>query len=236
MNKDFILRLTKYKRLLYKLKALGFERVFSNNLGDAIGVTPALVRKDFSNLSLSGNKRGGYHIDTLIEKLDKLLGRDRPQHVVVVGCGRIGTALMEYSGFNTDGITIVAGFDSDPENVKHSAGVPIYPLDKLEEFVAEHDVKVGVIAVPDTEASKVLDRMINAGIRGVLNFAPVELKCTRTDCPNSTTIHNVNIALELEHLFYQVNSEEAEEEEDYSKESSHSRDPARQGSKESDKE
>ncbi|MFO7848510.1 MAG: redox-sensing transcriptional repressor Rex [Spirochaetia bacterium] len=214
MNKDFILRLTKYKRLLYKLKALGFERVFSNNLGDAIGVTPALVRKDFSTLSLSGNKRGGYHIDTLIEKLDKLLGRDRPQHVIVVGCGRIGTALMEYSGFNTDGITIVAGFDTDPENVKHSAGVPIYHIDKMEEYVAEHDIKVGVIAVPDSEASKVLDRMIDAGIRGVLNFAPVELKCTRTDCPHSTTIHNVNIALELEHLFYQVNSEEADEEEE----------------------
>lgn len=213
MNKDFILRLTKYKRLLYKLKALGFERVFSNNLGDAIGVTPALVRKDFSNLNLPGNKRGGYQIDTLIEKLDKLLGRDRPQNVVVVGCGRIGTALMEYSGFNTDGITIVAGFDLTPENVENTAGVPIYHLDDLEDYVANNNIKVGVIAVPDTEASRVLDRMINAGIRGVLNFAPVELKCTRNDCPRSTTIHNVNIALELEHLFYQVNSPEADENE-----------------------
>jgi redox-sensing transcriptional repressor len=211
MNKEFILRLTKYKRLLYKLKALGFERVFSNNLGDAIGVTPALVRKDFSTLNLPGNKRGGYHIDTLIEKLDRLLGRDRPQNVIVVGCGRIGTALMEYSGFNSDGITIVAGFDISPDQVKHSAGVPIHHIDELEQYVAEHDIKVGVIAVPDTEASKVLDRMIDAGIRGILNFAPVELKCTRTDCPHGTTIHNVNIALELEHLFYQVNSEEAGE-------------------------
>ena len=214
MNKDFILRLTKYKRLLYKLKALGFERVFSNNLGDAIGVTPALVRKDFSTLNLPGNKRGGYNIDTLIEKLDKILGRDRPQHVVVVGCGRIGTALMEYSGFNTDGIEVVAGFDTHPENVHNTSGVPIYGMDKLDEYVREHDIKVGVIAVPDSEASKVLDRLIIAGIRGVLNFAPVELKCTRNDCPGSTTIHNVNIALELEHLFYQVNSEEAEEEEE----------------------
>jgi len=213
MNKDFILRLTKYKRLLYKLKALGFERVFSNNLGDAIGVTPALVRKDFSTLSLPGNKRGGYNVDTLIEKLDKILGRDRAQHVVVVGCGRIGTALMEYSGFNTDGIEIVAGFDAHPENVHNTSGVPIYGMDKLTEYVQENDTKVAIIAVPDSEASKVLDRLIDAGIRGILNFAPVELKCTRHDCPGSTTIHNVNIALELEHLFYQVNSQEAEEEE-----------------------
>ncbi|MGC9311064.1 MAG: redox-sensing transcriptional repressor Rex [Sediminispirochaetaceae bacterium] len=212
MNKDFILRLTKYKRLLYKLKALGFERVFSNNLGDAIGVTPALVRKDFSILNLPGNKRGGYNIDTLIEKLDKILGRDRQQQVVVIGCGRIGTALMEYSGFNADGIEIIAGFDIHPENVHSTSGVPIYPMEKLEDYIREKDILVAIIAVPDTEASKLMDRLIDAGIRGILNFAPVELKCTRSDCPVSTSIHNVNIALELEHLFYQVNSQEAEAE------------------------
>jgi redox-sensing transcriptional repressor len=215
MNKDFILRLTKYKRLLYKLKALGFERVFSNNLGDAIGVTPALVRKDFSTLNLPGNKRGGYNIDTLVSKLDKILGRDRPQQVVVVGCGRIGTALMEYSGFNADGIEIVAGFDIHPESVHTSSGIPIYSMDKIENFIKENDIQVGVIAVPDTEASKTMDRLIDAGIRGILNFAPVELKCSRSDCPVNTAIHNVNIALELEHLFYQVNSQNvAREEED----------------------
>lgn len=213
MNKDFILRLTKYKRLLYKLKALGFERVFSNNLGDAIGVTPALVRKDFSTLNLPGNKRGGYNIDTLVSKLDKILGRDRPQRVIVVGCGRIGSALMEYSGFNTDGIEVVAGFDIHPENVQSTSGIPIYSMDKIEEYIRENDIQVGVIAVPDTEASKIMDRLIDAGIRGILNFAPVELKCTRDDCPINTTIHNVNIALELEHLFYQINSQEILEQE-----------------------
>jgi len=120
---------------------------------------------------------------------------------------------MEYSGFNTDGIEIVAGFDVHPENVHNTSGVPIFGMNKLEDFVREHDIKVAIIAVPDSEASKVLDRLIVAGIRGILNFAPVELKCTRNDCPGSTTIHNVNIALELEHLFYQVNSNEAEAQE-----------------------
>lgn len=214
MNKDFILRLTKYKRLLYKLKALGFERVFSNNLGDAIGVTPALVRKDFSILSLQGNKRGGYNIDTLIRKLDKILGHDRTQHVIVVGCGRIGTALMEYSGFRTDSIEIIAGFDTHPEKVRTNSGIPILSLEKLEGFIREKSVLVAIITVPDTEASKTLDRLVGAGIRGVLNFAPVDLKCTRPDCPSNIVIQNVNIALELEHLFYQVNSQDAKIEED----------------------
>lgn len=214
MNKDIILRLTKYKRLLYKLKALGFERVFSNNLGDAIGVTPALVRKDFSTLNLPGNKRGGYNIDMLIERLDEILGRDRPQQVIVVGCGRIGTALMQYSGFTTDGIEIVAGFDARPEAVNTTSPIPIYSMDKLKEWVLENDIRVGVIAVPDTEASKVMDQMIDAGIRGILNFAPVELKCHHEECHHNCVIHNVNIALELEHLFYQVNAREAAEEDD----------------------
>ncbi|WP_020614055.1 redox-sensing transcriptional repressor Rex [Sediminispirochaeta bajacaliforniensis] len=214
MNKDIILRLTKYKRLLYKLKALGFERVFSNNLGDAIGVTPALVRKDFSTLNLPGNKRGGYNIDMLIERLDNLLGRDQPQHVIVVGCGRIGTALMQYSGFSTDGIEFVAGFDIRPEEVRPPSSIPVYGMETLEEFIREHHIRVGVIAVPDTEASKVLTQMVEAGIRGVLNFAPVELKCHNEECHSNCIIHNVNIALEIEHLFYQVNAKEAGEEED----------------------
>jgi redox-sensing transcriptional repressor len=214
MNKDIILRLTKYKRLLYKLKALGFERVFSNNLGDAIGVTPALVRKDFSSLNLPGNKRGGYNIDMLIDRLDAILGRDQPQHVIVVGCGRIGTALMQYSGFTSDGIEIVAGFDNRPEEVSSSSPIPIYGMDKLASFIREHDIRVGVIAVPDTEASKVLGQMAEAGIKGVLNFAPVELKCHHEECNSICIIHNVNIALELEHLFYQVNAKEVAEEED----------------------
>jgi redox-sensing transcriptional repressor len=214
MNKDIILRLTKYKRLLYKLKALGFERVFSNNLGDAIGVTPALVRKDFSSLNLPGNKRGGYNIDMLIERLDAILGRDQSQHVIVVGCGRIGTALMQYSGFTTDGIEIVAGFDNRPEEVKTNSSIPIYGMDKLASFIKEHDIRVGVIAVPDTEASKVLGQMAEAGIKGVLNFAPVELKCHHEECNSICIIHNVNIALELEHLFYQVNAKEVAEEDD----------------------
>ncbi len=206
MNKDFILRLTKYKRLIHKLKALGFEKVFSNNLGDAIGVTPALVRKDFSILHLSGNKRGGYNIDMLVEEFDRILGGNTPQNVIIIGCGRIGTALMQYSGFSSDDLNIVAGFDQNPGKVDNPSNVPVYGMDKLQDYIRENNIKVGVIAVPDSEASRVLDMMVEAGIRGVLNFAPVELKCSKYQCDSDCVIQNVNIALELEHLFYQINT------------------------------
>ena len=210
MNKEFILRLTKYKRLIHKLKSLGFERVFSNNLGDAIGVTPALVRKDFSTLHLSGNKRGGYNIDMLVEEFDVILGRNTPQNVIIVGCGRIGQALMQYPGFVSDDIHVVAGFDKVPANIKIDVSIPILGMDKLKSFVTENNIKVGIITVPGDEASNVLDQMIDTGIRGVLNFAPVELKCQKYDCDYKCVIHNVNIGLELEHLFYQVSTQDSD--------------------------
>ncbi|MBN2510432.1 MAG: redox-sensing transcriptional repressor Rex [Spirochaetales bacterium] len=208
MNKELLLRLTKYKRLLHKLKALGLERVFSNNLGDAIGVAPALVRKDFSNLNLPGNKRGGYNIDDLIHRLDKVLGRDLPQRIIIAGCGKIGTALMKFEEFSREGISIVAGFDIMADHMENTSEIPIYHIDKMADFIREQEIQVGIIAVPDTAASAVFETMIKAGIKGILNFAAVELKCNASDpqdCATRCTIHNVNIGLEIEHIFYQVN-------------------------------
>ncbi len=206
MNKELIIRLSKYKRLLHKFKALGLERVFSNNLGDAIDVTPALVRKDFSMLELPGNKRGGYNIDEILERLNEQLGLDREKEVVIVGCGKIGTALLEYEGFLNEGIKVVAGFDIAPQKVHTERDIPVYDMESLPNFVRQNDIKVGVIAVPDTAASEVMEQMVDAGIRGILNFAPVDLKCPKRcandDCPVKCIVHNTNIGPEIENLFY----------------------------------
>lgn len=209
MNKELIFRLSKYKRLLLKFKALGLEKVFSNNLGDAIHVTPALVRKDFSMMNMPGNKRGGYSIDELLDRLDQELGKEPNKEVILVGCGRIGSALMQYKGFLRDGIRIVAGFDVDPRRINKDAEIPIYDISELQEFTKKNEIKVGIIAVPDAGATQVLELMIDAGIHGILNFAPVELKWTRkfdkNNQPIRCDIHNVNIGLEIENLFYMVN-------------------------------
>jgi redox-sensing transcriptional repressor len=203
MKKELILRLSKYKRLLHKLKALGLEKVYSNNLGDAIGVTPALVRKDFSLLKIPGHKRGGYQIDTVKDYLDKALGTNESKDVVIVGCGKIGRALIQYKEFGGEGLKIVAGFDLEPEKVSEDTEIPIFHTSKLTQFIKDNKIKIGVIAVPDAAASLTLDTMVSAGIRGILNFAPVELKNS-----GQCIIHNVNIGLELENLFYLVNMEE----------------------------
>lgn len=209
LNKALILRLARYLRVLQQLKSLGFVKVFSNNLGDAIGVTPAVVRKDLSTIQIPGNKRGGYHIDTLISELSRVLGKQDRHDVIVVGCGRIGGALLEYEAFEKEGIRVVAGFDVDRNKIDRDRTVPILPLAELESFVHEHGIEVAILAVPDDAATEVFDRMIRAGVRGYLNFTSVELKCAgkcdTDECPMQCTVQHINIGLEIENLFYLVN-------------------------------
>lgn len=200
-NKNCIIRLSRYKNALYRLRESGAVKVFSNNLADAIGVLPSQVRKDFSFVGISGNKRGGYQIDVLIGKLNSILGKDELQKVIVVGAGNIGTALMKYNGFEKEGIKILACFDIDPRKCRRSGKIPVLPLKELKDFVIAHKIKIGVIAVPDSAAQAALDIMIASGISGVLNFAPIALKPQR-----EAVINNVNLELELESVIYFVNA------------------------------
>ncbi len=208
LNQGIVLRLARYLRVLEQLKTLGFVKIFSNNLGDAIGVTPAVVRKDFSTLSISGNKRGGYNVDVLINEISSVLGKRAVQQVIVVGCGRIGSAMIAYRDFPKEGIQVAAGFDADPEKIDRDAEVPILPMSELTGFIRQHGIEVGVVAVPNSQATTVFDTMLNAGIRGFLNFAAVELKCAgkcdHDECPIQCTVHNMNIGLEIENLVYLV--------------------------------
>lgn len=205
VRKDFMLRLMKYKRVLIQLRSLGFERVFSNNLGDAIGISAALVRKDLARIEMQGNRRGGYGIDAMLERLNRLLGGKEAQEAILVGCGNLGQALLNHEAFYKEGIKLVAGFDLAPPH-SDIGGIPIYSMDKLDDFINTRQTKVALLTVPTAAAAEVRDRLLRAGIRGILNFAPMELKCTG-DC----VIHNVNIGLEIENLFFLVNSLEDRE-------------------------
>ena len=200
-NKNCIIRLSRYKNALYRLRALGFVKVFSDNLADAVGVLPSQVRKDFSLFGISGNKKGGYQIDQLIEKLNNILGKEQVQKVVVVGLGNIGTALMKYKGFEKEGLKIAACFDIDQSKFQREALIPVLPLEELKGFVGEHAIRIGVIAVPDIAAQTVFDEMLAAGIKGVLNFAPIRLRA-----PQDIVVNNVNVELELENVIYFVNA------------------------------
>ncbi len=198
-----ITRLSHYRRVIFKLKSLGFRRVFSDNLGDALGISSVQVRKDFSEFGLTGNKKGGYQIDEIIVDLDQILGKDLLRKVVVVGCGRMGKTLMGYSGFSGEGIKVVAGFDADPANINPESRIPIMDVLEMPAYIREENIQIAMLAVPEHAAPTAIEQLKNMGIKGILNFAPVQAHST----PNCE-IRNINIALELENMFYFVNTPE----------------------------
>lgn len=206
MNRKCIIRLSRYKNALKRLKALGFVKVFSGNLADATGVTSSQVRKDFSLFGITGNRRGGYQVDELVARIRDILGKNELHKVVIVGMGNIGTALLRYKGFQAGGIRVIAGFDIDPAKYDPEAEVPIYPMQDFPEFIHEHDVKIGILAVPDVAAHHISEIMVKGGIQGILNFAPIQLRAG-----GEVVVSNINLEVELENLIYFVNAQDKAE-------------------------
>jgi redox-sensing transcriptional repressor len=200
-NRSCIIRLSRYKNALNRLKSLNFVRVFSDNLADAAGVTAAQVRKDFSLFGIGGNRRGGYKVDELSDQLNRILGKNQLQEFVLVGAGHLGQALLHYPAFEKSGIRIAAGFDIDPMRFNGDGKVVVLPLEELVDFVRTRGITLAIIAVPDYAAQQVLELLVSAGIRGVLNFAPICLKA-----PSGCVVSNINLETELENLIYFVNA------------------------------
>ncbi len=200
-----LVRITRYYRALNKLRTIGLEKVFAHNLADAAGVSAAIVRKDFSQLNIYGQKRGGYDIVELSDVIGNILGKGDPENVIVIGCGRIGMALMHYSGFESDGINIIAGFDNNPAVVASQGSmIPVLPISKLDEFASQNKISAAIITVPEAAAQDTYSHLLECNIKGILNFSPVTLKPMPTANGNIPVVHNINIGLELEQMFYEI--------------------------------
>ena len=206
MEYDLIKRLSQYKKILVKLKTMGFVKVFSDNLSDSLGISASLVRKDFAACNLTGKRRGGYQVNELIEKLNVLLGKNTEQRVIVVGCGKLGSALINYKGFETEQIRIVAGFDTNPQRQNPEAAIPVFPLDRMESFIREQQIQVAILTVPEAASLQTMERLESYGIHGILNFAQVPMRSSE-----NCNVENVNLALEVEKLFYFVNAQQNRE-------------------------
>ncbi|MEI7905365.1 MAG: redox-sensing transcriptional repressor Rex [Candidatus Firestonebacteria bacterium] len=202
-SKNCIVRLCRYRRCLKDLKELGYVKVFSDNLGEATGVTAAQVRKDFSLFGISGNKKGGYVIDNLIERINNILGKDEVQKVILVGTGNLGSALLKYKGFEKEDIQITAAFDADSAKQIKTGNNQVFPVRDILDYVKQNRTRVAILAVPAAVAQEVTEQLIAAGIRGILNFAPVTLRV-----PESIIVSNFNLAIELENVIYQVSVRE----------------------------
>jgi len=193
-------RLSSYLRILRSLKGEGAPTVSSDRLAELGGLTSAQVRKDLSHFGNFGVRGRGYDVGALHEALSHILGLDRLWPTVVLGAGRLGTALTSYPDFGTQGFRILALFDTDPEKHGRRFGeASVRPLEELPAFAREFGVAVGIITTPGAAAQEAADRLVEAGILGILNFAPTTL-----DVPEAVTIRNVNLAIELEGLSFAI--------------------------------
>jgi redox-sensing transcriptional repressor len=180
---------------------MGVEKVYSYTLSDETGVTPDQVRKDFSEYSITGNKRGGYEVDDLLEKMERIFHRNKDHNIVLIGMGNLGTSLSRYNKFVHRNMNIVATFDIDPFKQKIRSEIPVYSLSRLKEIIDRFKVKVAIIAVPEISAQEIADELIQSGIKGIVNFAPVLLKT-----PPDVIVNNVNLCDELESVIYYVHN------------------------------
>jgi len=181
---------------------MGVERVFSYTLANETGVTPEQVRKDFSEFGIKGNKRGGYEINDLLEKMEKIFHKNQDHNIVLIGMGNMGLALSKYSRFVQRNMNIVATFDIDPFKQKQRSDIPVYSMNRLKEIIDRFKVNVAILAVPEISAQEVTNELVRHGIKGIVNFAPVLLKV-----PPDVVLNNVNLCDELESVIYYVHKQ-----------------------------
>jgi redox-sensing transcriptional repressor len=191
-------RLPKYLQTLNQMAKEGLHTVSSKVLAARLGTTAAQIRKDLSFFGGFGKQGSGYPIYKLIEALQKILNLDRIWKVAVVGAGDLGRALARYQGFPQRGIEIALLFDIDPKVVGTQSGsVRIQHVDCLESEIQRCGIKIGIMAVPPEISQKIADRMVRAGIEGILNYAPVTLKL-----PDSVHLQNIDPVLQLQTMMY----------------------------------
>lgn len=198
-----VARLPVYLRTLAEAAADGVVTISSERLAELAGVNAAKVRKDLSHLGSYGTRGVGYDVEYLAFQMNRQLGLTEDRSVVIVGAGNLGRALANYGGFTNRGFPVLALVDTDESKVgRRIAGVEVRHLDDLPDVVAGAPNTIGVVATPAPVAQQVADRLVAAGVRSILNFAPVVL-----NVPADVLVRKVDLALELQVLsFYQQRS------------------------------
>lgn len=193
-------RLSLYLSFLEEIEARGVPTTSSEDLARLGGTTSAQVRKDLSFFGSFGKRGLGYSVPELSARLQRILGLGRQWRVCIIGAGKIGAALARYAGFAERGFIVAAVYDSDPSKIGSQWGsVKVRDESDLERDISDGDYHIAVLAVPADSAQKLADRVVKAGIKGILNFAPVQLIV-----PNNVALRGVNMAMELEALTFAI--------------------------------
>lgn len=193
-------RLPIYLRCLLQAQALNMPVVNSLGLAQMAGTNAAQVRKDLSYLGELGTRGIGYDVEALIAHISHVLGVSETRRVAIVGFGRLGSALLGYRGFEERGFDVVGVFDADPAKVGTPvAGTVVRSMDELEEGLRTLEVEVVLLTVPAEVAQDVADRIVAAGVRAILNFAPVRL-----EVPDDVKVRPVDLSVELQVLSFHL--------------------------------
>jgi redox-sensing transcriptional repressor len=193
-------RLSIYLRCLNTLSAAGIKTISSQELAEQFNLNSAQIRKDLGYFGEFGVRGVGYFVDDLREHVTKILGVDKPHRVAIVGAGRLGTALANYRGFSKSNFTVAALFDNDRTKIGQRIGpdgIIVQDVQKFERIVHDREIDVGVIAVPARAAQRVLNQIMAAGIKAVLNFAPAPLSARL-----GVKVKTVDLTTSLESLSY----------------------------------
>ncbi len=193
-------RLSLYLRELESRVEHDQQTISSKQLGTVLGLSDAQVRKDLAYFGQFGHPGIGYQVTELIGQLRKILGTDHRWNTAVVGAGNIGRAIMAYTRFHRKGFDLAAVFDNDPKVIGQViAGHRVRPMEDLSAIVRDRDIKIGILAVPAPAAQAVVDQLIEAGVLGILNFAPVRLEVR-----DAVSIASVDFSVSLEQLAFQI--------------------------------
>lgn len=191
-------RLPVYYRYLREFQNRGKNRISSQELSEAVKVDSATIRRDFSHFGALGKRGYGYDVEKLLEFFRKELFQDQLTTVALIGVGNLGNALMNYNFKRSNNIRIGAAFDVNPEIVGTvHYGVPVYPMDELEKWLLEMEIKVVILSVPSDTAQKVAEQLEKAQVKGILNFTPTRLRVS-----SDIYVQDVDLGNELQTLIY----------------------------------
>lgn len=191
-------RLSAYLRFLEDFENRGLSTISSDELAKRGGTTSAQVRKDLSFFGSFGKRGLGYSVPELAGRLREILGLGKEWRVIIVGAGKIGAALAQYRGFRQRGFNILAAYDINPDKVgRKLEEIPVKDIGELERDIQREKPDIVVLTVPGDAAQKVVDRVVKAGVKAILNFAPTQLQA-----PPDVAVKTVNMAMELEGLSF----------------------------------
>lgn len=191
-------RLVWYRRLLERAADGGASHLFSHELAEQAGNTAAQVRRDLMTIGYTGSPAKGYAVGDLIEFLNTVFKKGTPRPVALAGIGNLGRALISHIGDRRGDLRLVAAFDNDARKVDRAIGSCVcYPMQRLTEIIVEHEVQIGMLAVPAMAAQHVADLMLISGVVSLLNFAPTTIRV-----PAHAVVENVDITMKLERLSF----------------------------------